>query len=100
MRRAARTDRNQIDIVAALRSIGAQVQPLHQVGGGVPDLLVGMSGKLLLIEIKDGKRSPSEQALTPEQEKWHAAWAGYPVYVITDVSEVYQFAGLRGCDEL
>ena len=99
MRKAARTDRNQIDIVEALRSMGAMVQPLHQVGQGVPDLLVGMAGRLMLIEVKDGTRKPSEQTLTPDQEKWHAAWAGYPVYVITDVSEVYQFAGLRGCDE-
>jgi hypothetical protein len=99
MRKAARTDRNQIDIVEALRSMGAMVQPLHTVGQGVPDLLVGMGGRLMLIEVKDGTRKPSEQTLTPDQERWHAAWAGYPVYVITDVSEVYQFAGLRGCDE-
>ena len=99
MRRDAKTDRNQIDVVAALRSIGAQVQPLHMVGGGVPDLLVGIGGKLMLIEVKDGKQRPSQRALTPEQEKWHAAWDGFPVYVITDVSQVYQFAGSRGCDE-
>ena len=99
MRRAAKTDRNQIDIVAAFRSAGANVQPLHQVGGGVPDLLVGIGGKLMLVEVKDGKRPPSDRELTPEQVKWHAAWEGYPVYVITDVSEVYRFAGLRGCDE-
>jgi hypothetical protein len=92
MRRDAKTDRNQADVVSALRAIGAMVQPLHQVGQGVPDLLVGIGGKLLLVEVKDGKRPPSERRLTPEQEKWHAAWAGYPVYVISDVAEIESFA--------
>ena len=41
MRRAARTDANQAEIVAALRGVGASVQPLHAVGQGCPDLLVG-----------------------------------------------------------
>jgi hypothetical protein len=92
MRRDAKTDRNQADIVAALRAIGAMVQPLHMVGQGVPDLLVGIGSKLLLVEVKDGKRPPSERRLTPEQERWHAAWAGYPVYVISDVAEIERFA--------
>ena len=96
---ASPTDRNQIDIVTAFRSIGAHVQSLHTVGGGVPDLLVGIGGKLMLIEVKDGRKPPSQRTLTSEQEKWHSAWSGFPVYVITDVSEVYQFVGSRGCDE-
>lgn len=44
MRRRAHTDRNQPAIVAALRGIGATVQPLHAVGQGCPDLLVGYRG--------------------------------------------------------
>ena len=46
MRRAARVDRNQAEIVVALRAGGASVQPLHAVGKGVPDLLVGWRGKI------------------------------------------------------
>lgn len=37
MRRAAKTDANQGDIVAALRGIGATVQPLHGVGSGLDE---------------------------------------------------------------
>ena len=92
MRRDAKTDRNQQEIVSALRAIGALVQPLHQVGQGVPDLLVGIGGRLILIECKDGKRPPSERRLTPEQQRWHSAWSGYQVYVISDVAEIEQFA--------
>ena len=87
MRRAARIDANQGEIVSALRSVGALVQPLSEVGKGVPDLLVGIHGRLLLLECKDGAKPPSERRLTPEQEAWHAAWAGFPVWVVTDVEQ-------------
>ena len=75
-RRAARVDANQASIVDVLRRIGCSVQPLHAVGEGVPDLLVGKAGKNLLIEIKDGEKPPSKQKLTADQEVWHAEWRG------------------------
>ena len=87
MRTAAKVDSNQADIVAALRQCGATVQLLHQVGGGCPDLLVGFRGQNLLIEVKDGAKPPSARNLTPDQQSWHAAWSGGPVYVIIDVSQ-------------
>jgi hypothetical protein len=92
MRRAARVDQNQVEIVEALRSVGCQVQSLASVGGGVPDLLVGIPGcrDLMLIEVKDGTKPPSDRKLTPEQEKWHAAWQGFPVYVVTSVPEALE----------
>lgn len=86
MRRAARIDDNQGAIITALRSAGATVQPLHTVGGGVPDLLVGFMGQTFLYEIKDGAKVKSKQALTPDQEAWHAAWTGSPVYIVRDVT--------------
>lgn len=87
MRRAAKIDANQTEIVDALRSVGAKVQSLAAVGDGVPDLLVGFRGSLYLIECKDGKKPPSERKLTDKQEKWHAEWSGLPVYVVTCVNE-------------
>lgn len=39
--RAAKVDKNQPEIVEALRAEGAVVQHLHAVGVGCPDLLVG-----------------------------------------------------------
>lgn len=85
MRRAAKIDANQPDIVAALRAIGASVQSLAATGKGVPDLLVGWRGQTYLIEVKDGALPPSARKLTPDQEAWHAAWTGKPVTVITCV---------------
>lgn len=85
MRRAAKVDRNQAEIVAALRAAGASVTPLHAVGGGVPDILCGFRGQTYLIECKDGTAPPSQRRLTSDQQEWHAAWRGGPVAVVHDV---------------
>ena len=90
MRRAAKIDRNQPEIVAALRKAGARVQSLAAVGSGVPDLLVGIRSDLYLIECKDGSLPPSARSLTPEQVAWHRAWTGSPVYVVTCVDEALE----------
>lgn len=89
MRRAAKVDANQAEIVAALRKVGCTVQPLHQVGGGCPDLLCARFGRNLLMEVKDGSKPPSERRLTPLQERWLRDWRG-PVVVVTSVSEALQ----------
>jgi hypothetical protein len=46
MRRIARVDKNQAEIVSALRKAGARVLHLHQHGEGCPDILVGFLGIL------------------------------------------------------
>jgi Holliday junction resolvase len=76
MRRAARTDRNQREIVRAFRQIGATVQILSAVGHGCPDVLCGFRGQNILVEIKDGSKPPSARNLTADQVLWHAKWAG------------------------
>ena len=81
MRRAARVDHNQREVVAALRGAGATVQLLHAVGEGCPDLLVGYKGLNMLLEVKDGGKPPSAQKLTPQQEIWHRDWLGHRVVV-------------------
>jgi len=85
MRRAAKVDANQTEIVAALRSLGATVQSLATVGHGCPDLLVGFRGQTLLMEVKDGKKPPSERKLNDDQLRWHGAWRGGPLAVIDSV---------------
>jgi hypothetical protein len=76
-RRAAAVDRNQSEIVQALRTAGATVQPLHSVGRGCPDLLVGYHGKNWLIEVKDWQASASDRKLRDTQVKWHDGWKGH-----------------------
>lgn len=91
--RAARIDRNQPEIVKALRSVGVSVQHLHQVGAGCPDLLCAANQSVFLIEVKDGDKPPSAQALTPDQVTWHAAWEA-PVHVCNTVESALQVAEL------
>lgn len=81
MRRAAKVDDNQASIVDALRRVGCSVDPLHAVGGGTPDLLVGRAGVNYLLEVKDGSKPPSKQKLTPQQQEWHQGWRGQKAVV-------------------
>lgn len=89
MRRAARVDDNQRQIIDALRKIGATVQPIHQLGKGVPDILVGFRDRNLVLEIKDGKKPPSARKLTEDEFVWHANWKGQ-VAVVESVEQAIQ----------
>lgn len=82
MRRAAKIDANQEQIVSVLRSAGATVQSLAAIGNGCPDLLVGFNGQTLLMEIKDGNKSPSQRKLTEDQVIWHGRWNGGALAVV------------------
>ena len=76
MKRAARIDANQNEIVAALRGIGATVAITSTLGKGFPDLVVGYRGKNYLLEIKDGNKPPSARKLTDDEQQWHECWRG------------------------
>jgi hypothetical protein len=90
MRRAAKVDRNQAEIVEALRAVGCSVQPLHTVGNGCPDLLVGKAGRNVLIECKDGLKPPSARVLTDDQQEWHLDWRGDPVRVVETIEQALE----------
>lgn len=94
MRRAAKTDANQTQVVEALRAAGATVQSLAAVGQGVPDLLVGFQGKTLLMEVKDGRKPPSQRQLTEDQLKWHGAWRGGPVAIVDGPDAALRMLGV------
>ena len=93
MRRAARVDHNQPQIVAALRAVGAFVQTLHVIGRGCPDILVSYRGCWTVMELKDGAKPPSARRLTPDEVAWHAL-AKAPVYVVSSVEEALAAIGL------
>jgi len=64
---------------------------LHQVGAGCPDALVGIDGRNLLLEIKDGSKPPSRRALTADEIAFHAAWRG-EIAVVATVAEALEAA--------
>ena len=92
--RAAKIDANHEQVVSALRAAGASVQSLAGVGKGVPDLLVGFQGKTLLMEVKDGRKTPSERRLTEDQVRWHGAWSGGPLAIVDGVDAALRMLGV------
>lgn len=76
MRRAARVDQNQGNIVDALRKTGGSVLSLAAHGRGCPDVLFGYGGRTFLCEIKDGAKPPSARKLTPDQVAFRKDWKG------------------------
>lgn len=94
---ARNVDANQAAIVAAFRAAGCSVLHLHTVGAGCPDLLVGWGGVDAQVEVKDGAKSASRQALTPAEAEHHRAWRGRPVAIVRSVEEALELvAKLRG----
>jgi len=86
-RKYGKPDANHKQIVDVLRKVGATVCDLKAVGAGVPDLLVGHSGRNYLVEVKDGSKCPSKSKLNELQVEWHEAWRGQAV-VIKSVDEL------------
>ena len=82
-------DNNQIEIVKALRSIGATVQSIASIGKGCPDLLVGYRYKNYLMEIKDGSNK-----LTKHEELWQSKWMGC-CYNVRTAEEAYLIIGIK-----
>lgn len=68
MRRIAKVDRNQSEIVSALRKVGAVVVITSQLKNCF-DLLVAYRGKLHIMEVKDGLLPPSARKLTDGELK-------------------------------
>lgn len=89
MRRAAKVDANQAEIVDALRRVGASVQPLHAVGAGVPDLLVGYRFANYLLECKRDEKAK----LTDRQVRWHEVWRG-SVLTVTSPEDAIEQLGI------
>lgn len=75
-RRAGKIDANQGELVTLLRSLGLSVGITSSAHGGFPDAVVGYGGVTVLVEIKDGSKSPSRRRLTPEQVDFHGRFAG------------------------
>ena len=78
MRWAAKVDRNQAGIVAALRDAYCSVLPMHRLGQGAPDLAVGYRGETFFLEVKTDKGK-----LTPREQEFMEGWRGHYAIVRT-----------------
>ena len=93
MRRAARRDNGEQDIIKAMRAEGAFVKVINDEG--TFDLLCWYNGRTLLLEIKDGTKPPSARRLTPAEQNFHDEWPGDNLYIVNSVEEA--IALLRTC---
>lgn len=87
MRRAAKVDTNQKQIVKDLRKVGYSVLVLSRVGDGCPDIMVGTKNINYLFEIKDGKKSKSRKKLTNDQVDFFESWKGQ-VHKVESTEEI------------
>ena len=83
-----KVDENQAEIVDAFRRCGASVVSLADVGGGIPDLLIGYRDVTFLVEVKT-----AEGKLNDLQKKWHARWNGQ-IAIVRSVDDVLRLLGL------
>jgi len=91
MRRACKIDRNQTEIVKALRKAGAFVLITSQLKNSF-DILAGFRGKLYAVEIKDGELPASKRKLTPGELKCKEGLesVGVTYHVINSVEEALE----------
>ena len=88
MRRAAKVDRNQPEIVAALRKAGACVIITSQLKNAF-DLLVIFRGRVFIMEVKDGEKTKSRHKLTKGEAACRdcVEAAGVNYHVVTSVEQ-------------
>jgi len=95
MRYSARRDDNESIIVETLRKAGAYVR-IVTMGDGVPDLLVGYKGYTLLLEVKDGNKTPSARKLTKAEQKFFDEWTGGLLAIVESPEDA--LAILKACE--
>ena len=88
MRRAAKVDSNQSEIVSALRKVGAAVVITSQLKNAF-DLLVMYRKRIYIVEVKDGSLPPSARKLTDGEMKCKklVESVGVKYHIITSVDE-------------
>ena len=83
MRRAAKRDQSERDIITALRLMGWSVLPVSVANG--PDLFASKGQRTVAIECKTGTRK-----LRPGQAEWSGTWQGEYV-VLRSVEDAMKF---------
>lgn len=86
MRRNAKIDANQPEIVKVFRDLQCSVRHTHQLPDGGGDIIVGCRNLNCLVEIKDGSKAPSERKLTEDEERFMKGWKGM-YRVVNNVDE-------------
>ena len=86
---AKRIDENQPFVVEYLRRRGISVEPIHTLGKGRPDIMVGFKGRNLLFELKNPDQPPSKRQLTKDEKEFADHWKGQ-IDTVETVSEIIE----------
>jgi len=91
VRRAAKRDQNEPEIVSALEAAGCDVLRATDV-----DLIVGRGGRTFLIEVKKPKRA-TESRIRPIQRTLRDTWRGHYA-IVTTPEQALEAIGLHKHD--
>lgn len=90
MRRAAKRDVSEPEIVTALTQCGFTVERLSQ--SGIPDLIVGFRNKRMwLVECKSSEKGYGK-ALNVNQKKFADRWRGTPIVILRSAQDAIDWA--------
>ena len=87
----AKTDENHTEIMSTFRDLGCSVFDLSAQGSGLPDLLIGVIGFNLLVEVKTEKTK-----LNKVQENFFDIWRGQKTVIRTTDEAIELIRRIRG----
>lgn len=87
MRRAAKRDVSEPEIVSTLRQCGFSVYRLDRPA----DLLVGFRGRCWLVEAKTGKTGYGK-SLNENQQAFSEEWRGPPIVILRSAQDAMDWA--------
>lgn len=97
--RAKRVDANQTEIVEALRRHGISVMIINGavdiIAGGLAQVGSSYIRQNVLMEIKDGSKSPSKRKLTKDEKALHDGWGGDRIQVVNNPFEALKLFGIK-----
>jgi Holliday junction resolvase len=93
MRKRAKKDLNQDEVVSVFRHLGFSVAVTSALGNGFPDIVIAKLGHSYLVEIKNGKLCPSARVLTEDEKKFHAEWKA-EIFIVESAEQAINLAVL------
>ena len=91
-RRRAKVDKNQAEIVEALRKVGAVVKHVHQLKN-LFDILVFYRGETYCVEIKSSRKSKLTEGELECKQDLESVGVAY--WVVYDVDDAMRILGIR-----
>lgn len=90
MRRSAKSDSNQAEIVDCLRKAGRCVFVASRIGGGFPDLIVHWNGNVVFMEVKS-----ENGELNDLQIDFHSKWRGPAIVIVRTIRDALAATGIN-----